>query len=234
MEIREQGGATIAYLADYWGGLRIVDVSDPAAPLELGSLNESPVIMVIVVMICIVSTGPPSRCRSRQGADRFWSTSRPWQGSSSSMRRCRPIRWWSDSYDTIGRHLVDDPALRDIPQDVLVMGTRAYVPIWMGGLLVFELSNPRTLVAGAAQAVRTDQAFYKVEAAGWNLYVTEGQCGLRVFDTSEGGAWPRSSSRASPTRSGSGAGLRSAPSAPEISPRSRGPGMSKTRLASPS
>ena len=70
-----------------------------------------------------------------------------------------------------------------------MVGNRAYVPIWLGGLLVLDLSDPVTpVVIQEIESISPgSQAFFKVAAAGSNVYVTEGQCGLRVFGTTEGG-----------------------------------------------
>jgi hypothetical protein len=79
--------------------------------------------------------------------------------------------------------------LEEVPQDVLVVGDRAYVPIWLGGLLVVDLDDPfNPFVLQQIDSIAPgSQAFFKVAAAGSNVYVTEGQCGLRVFGTTEGG-----------------------------------------------
>ena len=91
------------------------------------------------------------------------------------------------SHDTTGGLLVTDPDLEDIPQHVLVMGSRAYVPIWQGGLLVLDVSDPGNPVVIQEIETVPGQAFFKVAAGGANVYVTEGQCGLRVFGTSQTG-----------------------------------------------
>jgi hypothetical protein len=81
----------------------------------------------------------------------------------------------------------------DIPQDVVVVGDRAYVPIWMGGLLVVDIhleDPPEDSWLDVIQELETDQAFFKVAAGGMNVYVTEGQCGLRVFGITEEGLAP--------------------------------------------
>jgi hypothetical protein len=57
----------------------------------------------------------------------------------------------------------------------------------MGGLLVFDVSNPSNPAVIQEFETVDGQAFFKVEAAGRNVYVTEGQCGLRVLGTTPGG-----------------------------------------------
>jgi hypothetical protein len=77
--------------------------------------------------------------------------------------------------------------LDDVPQDVVVAGGYAYVPIWIGGLLVIDVSteakrvNP-TLVQDRIPAPE-ESAFFKVEvsSAKNRIYVTAGLYGLAVF-----------------------------------------------------
>jgi hypothetical protein len=176
VKIRESGGATIAYLADHWGGLRIVDVSNPTASVELGSLDERG---------GLVGPALSLQLRAVEGEVLVYVATMGGLFIVDATLASAPTV--EGSYDTTSGRLVTDPRLEDIPQHVLVVRNRAYVPIWMGGLLVLDVSNPSNPTVIQEFETVPGQAFFKAEAAGWNLYVTEGQCGLRVFDTSEGG-----------------------------------------------
>ncbi len=176
VKIRAGGGATIAYIADHWGGLRIVDVSDPAAPVELGSLDEGG---------GLVGPALSLQLRAVEGEVLVYVATMGGFFIVDATLASAPTV--VGSYDTTGGRLVTDPRLEDIPQHVLVVQNRAYVPIWMGGLLVLDISNRTNPTVIQEFETVPGQAFFKAEAAGWNLYVTEGQCGLRVFDTNEGG-----------------------------------------------
>ncbi len=79
-------------------------------------------------------------------------------------------------------HLPLPPAsqLTTIPQGVTVRDDYAYVPLWKGGLIRFDLLNP----SAERLTVETFHAFFKalLLPSGATLLVSEGQCGLAVFD----------------------------------------------------
>jgi hypothetical protein len=83
-----------------------------------------------------------------------------------------------------------------IPEDVNVRDDFAYVPLWMGGLVVIDLLDPSDPTPFGNPSVVTDHAFFKTLAlpSGQTLLASEGQCGLRVFDLSSEGLFERSGS----------------------------------------
>jgi hypothetical protein len=73
--------------------------------------------------------------------------------------------------------------LDDVPQDVVVSGGLAFVPLWIGGFIVIDvqvLSNPIEFQRFAAAP---NTAFFKVEVSTANtrILATEGINGLAVF-----------------------------------------------------
>lgn len=68
-----------------------------------------------------------------------------------------------------------------VPQDVVVAGNHAYVPVWIGGLKIIDVSNPA--LPFEVQTIPTDSAFFKVEISTVDdrVFATEGLEGLAVF-----------------------------------------------------
>ena len=80
----------------------------------------------------------------------------------------------------------NDPleVLVDVPQDVVVSGDLAFVPIWIGGFLVIDVTDPTNpLLAQPVIPASEGSAFFKVEVSSRDnrIYVTEGLYGVAVF-----------------------------------------------------
>jgi len=74
--------------------------------------------------------------------------------------------------------------LIDVPQDVVVSGNLAFVPIWIGGFLVIDVTNPANpVLAQAVFPASPGTAFFKVEVSTHDnrIFVTEGTYGVAVF-----------------------------------------------------
>jgi len=74
--------------------------------------------------------------------------------------------------------------LNDVPQDVVVSGGLAFVPLWIGGFLVIDVTNPAIPVrAQDVIPARVGTAFFKVEKSSRDnrIFVTEGLYGVAVF-----------------------------------------------------
>ncbi len=93
-------------------------------------------------------------------------------------------------YDTNPPPRTPLPELDAVPQDVVVArnpdnGTvTAYVPLWLGGFLVINVTNPANpVLAQPVIPASPDSAFFKVEISDQStrIYVTEGRYGLAVF-----------------------------------------------------
>jgi hypothetical protein len=71
--------------------------------------------------------------------------------------------------------------LTAIPEDVTVRDDFAYVPLWKGGLVVVDLLDPSDPTP--FPTVETPHAFFKtlLLPSGETLLASEGQCGLAVF-----------------------------------------------------
>jgi len=73
--------------------------------------------------------------------------------------------------------------LDDVPQDVVVSGGLAFVPIWIGGFIVVDVQDPTNPIEIQRIAASPNTAFFKVEVSSRDnrIYVTEGISGLAVF-----------------------------------------------------
>jgi len=73
--------------------------------------------------------------------------------------------------------------LDDVPQDVVVSGGLAFVPIWIGGFSVVDVQNPANPVEIQRIPASPNTAFFKVEVSSRDnrIYVTEGISGLTSF-----------------------------------------------------
>lgn len=75
-----------------------------------------------------------------------------------------------------------------VPQDVVVSGDHAYLPVWLGGLMIIDVSDP-ALPTQLGTTIQTDSAFFKIEISTVDdrIYATEGLEGLAVFRRLENG-----------------------------------------------
>jgi len=74
--------------------------------------------------------------------------------------------------------------LDDVPQDVVVSGGLAFVPLWIGGFIVIDVTDPANPVLfQPVIPASPGSAFFKVEVSirDNRIYVTEGLYGLAVF-----------------------------------------------------
>jgi hypothetical protein len=151
---------TLAFVADYNGGLLILDVADPADPqlLSLFAFDDAAFGPVLDVDVA----GGFAYVASVEGL-RVLDVSDP----------SAPLLVGSFEADT---------ASGEIPQDVMVLGQFALVPGWMGGLLVFDVTDP--LSPSLAASVPTGLATYRVAVDGALAYVVEGSDGVLVLDIS--------------------------------------------------
>ena len=80
--------------------------------------------------------------------------------------------------------------LDDVPQDVVVSGGLAFVPLWIGGLIVVDVQDPRNPFEFQHIGASPNTAFFKVEVSSrYNrIYVTEGISGVAVFNQLPNGA----------------------------------------------
>jgi len=66
-------------------------------------------------------------------------------------------------------------------EGMTIVGARAYIALWRGGLLVLDISDPTLPVE--VETIPTDLAIYSVttNSAGTRLYAAEGMWGVRTF-----------------------------------------------------
>jgi cysteine-rich repeat protein len=176
----DSGANTILYVASYWQGLQIIEI--------IGDCSVS----------CEVLT------RGSIGVDDAWGASLAvWMEVVPVVEAPAQILVYVAS--TEGLQIVDvsdpdapvllgrldtNPAnialenLDDVPQDVVVSGGLAFVPLWLGGLIVVDVQNPANPVEIQRIAASPNTAFFKVEVSSQRnrVYVTEGISGLAVFN----------------------------------------------------
>jgi hypothetical protein len=173
-----------AYVADDWAGLRVVDVSDPTTPVEVG-VYDTPGDAESVYVTGGPSTGrrgepvEPSGRRHAYVVDGFGlrvvDVSDP----------AAPVG--VGAYDTPGLaldvHVTDGPSTGPSTGSGGTSGRRyAYVSDWVSGLRVVDVSDPSTPVeVGAYDTPGFARGVY---VAGGYAYVADGGAGLRVVDVS--------------------------------------------------
>jgi hypothetical protein len=161
--------AVFVYVASFWGGLRIFGQTDPEGnPEAFGELgtwgvNDD-------------AFGPAIdlRVERRDGmivahvlTDRgLWTVD------------------VSDPTDPVaipGGSVAFDTAADESGEGMTIVGDRAFVALWQGGILVLDISDPANPVE--VEAIPTDLAIYSVTTnlGGTRLYATEGMFGLRTF-----------------------------------------------------
>jgi hypothetical protein len=80
--------------------------------------------------------------------------------------------------------------LDDVPQDVVVSGGLAFVPLWIGGFIVIDVQDPTNPFEFQHIGASPNTAFFKVEVSSRDnrIYVTEGISGVAVFNQLPNGA----------------------------------------------
>ncbi len=147
----------IAYVADYNGGVVVLDVSDPADPFELTRVGFDDPDMGAVLDIDV--SGDTAYVAA-DGGLRVLDVSDP----SLAIEIGR--------FDT-------ESIPGAIPQDVLYVDGVVYMPIWTAGLLILSADDPTAPVQ--EDSISTAYAMYEVKAEGTTFYVSEGTEGVRVL-----------------------------------------------------
>jgi hypothetical protein len=157
------------YVASFWGGLRIFGQTDPQGnPEAFGELGT-------------------------------WGVNDPAFGPAIDLRVERrdgmilahvltDRGMWtvdvSDPTDPVaipGGSFAFDTAADESGEGMTIVGDRAFVALWQGGILVLDISDPANPVE--VQTIPTDLAIYSVttDPSGTRLYATEGMFGVRTF-----------------------------------------------------
>ena len=184
----------LAYVADDWDGLQIIDVSNPAVPIRLGGCDTTGAVDVYVSgNVAYVADGyaglqiidvsnPPAPVR-RGGYDT--------NGYAYGVFFCGNLAYVAD-YEA-GLQIIDvsNPAApvrlggydtSGHAHDVFVCGNMAYVADSDAGLQIIDVSNPAAPVWLGGYHWVGDA--YGVSVSGNLAYVADGEAGLQMIDVS--------------------------------------------------
>ena len=184
---------TLAYVADDYYGLWIIDVSNPAAPVPVGRTTGSAWSVQVVGTLAYVA--------DRDYGLRIIDVSNPaapvqrgyydTPGSAWSVQVVGSLAYVADGYSGLGVVDVSNPAAPvpvgyyDTPGqaiDVQVVGTLAYVADYDYGLRIIDVSNPAAPVE--VGYYDTPDYAWGVQVVGAFAYVADGESGLRIIDVS--------------------------------------------------
>lgn len=159
-----------AYIGDDWHGLRIVDISDPTTPVEVGSFVEN-------------SQGlRMSPYGFAMEGDILYSADGGLSGESAGSRTnglCVYDVSDPTSPREIGAYWPDEPWTM---RNVVVVGDTTCLAAGSGGLRVLDISDPTNPVE--LDGLEGPGISLDVKVSGGYAYVTEGSYGLRVIDVS--------------------------------------------------
>jgi hypothetical protein len=204
--VRQTAGQVLAHVAALGAGLRLVDVTNPARPVELGALTPAEGGIVDVVLahgytyvanpaegLQIIDASEPAQPRIVGSDPRGWGFA---IASDPLDRRLLYVAYGSCSSIVNecpgGVHVIDvsDP---DVPQTALrsepplafsyklaTNGQRVYAAT-MNGLSILNLADPSQPAVEAYDALLPAK---DLAVAGQTLYVAAGTEGLRLFDLS--------------------------------------------------
>jgi hypothetical protein len=151
-----EGG--VAYVADFNGGVAIIDVADPSNPRLLTIVGYDDPGFGAAVAVEVV--GDLAYVASIEGL-RILDVTNP------------------EAAFEIGA--LDTASLpQGVPQSVTVIGQTVYLPVWVAGLLVVDVSTPEAPTPVAN--LPTGLAAYHFAADGDRGYLAEGSDGVRVLD----------------------------------------------------
>ncbi|MBI5359286.1 MAG: fibronectin type III domain-containing protein [Planctomycetes bacterium] len=185
-----------AYVTDYNTGLKIINISDPAEPVLVGSLDTAGTAYDVFV------EGNYAYIADGDAGLQIFDISNPampvWTGSLSTQWGARSV-FVSNGYAFIasgdgGLCMADvmnisNPVFAgfcDTPgaaEDVYVFENYAYIADGSDGLQIIDVSNPPTLsVVGSYD---TEGWAYGVVVSGGYVYVADGANGLQVLNTED-------------------------------------------------
>ncbi|TAK28763.1 MAG: hypothetical protein EPO21_22325 [Chloroflexota bacterium] len=183
-----------AYVADGPAGLRVIDVSDPARPAEVGSYQTPGEALGVVVQggraYVSASTAGLQVLDVSDPAHPIYAGSYDTQGYAWDVALSGNYAFVTDGFE--GLHVIDvsnasrPTLLSSLPvgyaRAVAVSWGFAYVATMGSGLAVIDISNP----AHPTQSGSLDALGYAwdVSISGTHAYVAAGTLGLRVVDVS--------------------------------------------------
>lgn len=145
-----------AYVAADMGGLRVLDVSSPSSPVEVGSLAISDARRVFVLdnRAYVVSSGSPSK---------LWVVDVTSPASPASMGSCQVQG----------------------SNGIFVLGNTAYVACgWQGGIQIVDISDPASPTVESSYGAGSKYG-YDVSAYSNYAYVAGSSGGLIVLDVTD-------------------------------------------------
>jgi hypothetical protein len=174
-----EGGVEL-FVADYFAGLRVIDLAETNGSLTWGERLVLGPAQGILGSALAVDADPESGIvvvATTDGVfDVIFDGPQPLVGAFLTNPTGLPL----DEQTTI-------------PEDVSVRDDFAYVPLWKGGLVVVDLLDPSDPTPFGNPSADTSHAFFKAlpMPSGQTLLASEGQCGLAVFDLSSEGLFER-------------------------------------------
>jgi len=148
----------VAYVADFNGGVAVIDVADPLDPRLLTLVGFDDPGFGAALAIEVV--GDLAYVATVEGL-RVLDVTDP------------AAAFEIGAFDTASL-----PGA--VPQDVTIIGQTAYLASWMAGLLVIDVSTPEAPTPVAV--LPTSLATYHVAATEDRAYLAEGSDGVRVLD----------------------------------------------------
>jgi hypothetical protein len=157
------------YVASFWGGLRIFGQTDPegnpAAFGELGTwgVNDDAYGPAIDLRVELRDGRVLAHVLTDRGL---------WTVDASDPANPVAIPGGSFAFDT---------EADESGEGMTIVGDRAFIALWQGGILVLDISDPADPIE--VQKIPTDYAIYSVttDPSGTRLYATEGIFGVRTF-----------------------------------------------------
>jgi hypothetical protein len=182
-----------AYVAHWHAGLSVIDISDPTAPILVGSYLARWSAWGVAVVGTIVYVADQS------SGLHIFDVSNPAQPVELGVYPiyawdvtvAAPYAYVAARYQGVYVLDISDPAqpvevasfaTSDDAQEVAVAGPYAYVADWDGGLRVVDVADPRRPVEIGHL---TNWAAFSVAVAGRYAYVGAGTGGLQVVDISD-------------------------------------------------
>jgi hypothetical protein len=205
----EASGSVLLLVADYFAGLRVIRVAEGAsAPLALVSQGEDPSGQVVPFGEPRQGTAPLGAAVGVDAEPELDPTSQRRLVVTAAVNGVFSTLLGADGLpvaDAPTGAFVTNPdaapldVIRTVPQDVALSDGLAYVPLWLGdppsppaqtedgrelreALLVLDARNPSN--PEPTGRIQTPHALFAaaVSASGSHLFVSEGQCGVAVFE----------------------------------------------------
>jgi hypothetical protein len=157
------------YVASFWGGLRIFGQTDPdgdpTAVGELGTwgVNDDTYGPAIDLRVELRDGMVLAHVLTDRG---LWTV--------DVTDPANPV-------EIPGGNFPFDTEADESGEGMTIVGDRAFIALWQGGILVLDISDPANPLE--VQSIPTDLAIYSVttDPSGTRLYATEGMFGVRTF-----------------------------------------------------